>query len=96
MSATIVPIRANRLLTKRELAEVIGRSPRWIELRQHDGLPVASTDRHGRRLYDPRAVKVWLSQPPAAKLSTADRIASLEREMAELRASIQAIKGGQS
>lgn len=96
MSATIVPIRANRLLTKRELAEVIGRSPRWIELRQHEGLPVALTDRHGRRLYDPRAVKAWMDQPPAAKLSTADRLASLEREMAELRATIQTIKGGQS
>jgi hypothetical protein len=52
MSA-VVPLRpaSQALLTKKQLAAALGRSERWIELKQRDGLPIASTDRYGRRRY---------------------------------------------
>ncbi|MHB1950222.1 MAG: hypothetical protein ACYCQK_01955 [Acidiferrobacteraceae bacterium] len=96
MSATLVRLHdAQRgLLTKRELAAEIGRSERWIELRQRDGLPVRSTDRHGRRLYSLRDVQVWMHDESARPRSMADRLSALEREVRELRATVQAIQTG--
>jgi hypothetical protein len=92
VSAPVVAIRPSSvpLLTKKQLAAELGRSERWIELRQRDGLPVASTDRFGRRRYRLADVQRWLNAAatqPARPLS--DRVASLERQVAELHAMIR-------
>lgn len=91
MSATVVKLRraGPDLLTKKQLAAELGRSERWIELRQREGLPVADTDRYGRRKYSLKAVEAWLHEKPQTPRSTADRLAALEAEMAELRAMIK-------
>jgi hypothetical protein len=81
---------AQSLLTKKQLAAVLGRSERWIELKQHDGLPIASTDRFGRRRYRLVDVERWLYTVPAPAKSTADRLADLERQVAELWSRIEA------
>jgi hypothetical protein len=78
------------LLTKKQLAAALGRSERWIELKQRDGLPIANTDRYGRRRYRLADVERWLyAVPPPAK-STVERLAELERQVAELWARIEA------
>lgn len=92
MSGAVVSIHARRLLTKAELAEIIGRSPRWIELRQRDGLPVEDTDRYGRRLYKLEAVHAWMHERQRPR-STADRLTDLEREVRELRALVNEMGG---
>lgn len=96
MSATIVRLhdQAHGLLTKRELAAEIGRSERWIELRQRDGLPVADTDRFGRRKYSLADVRGWMHEAAHRPRSTADRLAELEAQVRELTAKVQAIQGG--
>lgn len=76
------------LMTKKQLAAVLGRSERWIELKQRDGLPIASTDRFGRRRYRLADVEGWLHAAPAPARSTADRVDELERQVAELWARI--------
>ena len=78
------------LMTKKQLAAVLGRSERWIELKQRDGLPIASTDRYGRRRYRLADVERWLYAVPAPVRSTADRLDELERKVAELWARIEA------
>jgi hypothetical protein len=72
------------LLAKKQLAVARGRSERWIELKQRDGLPVASTDRFGRRRYRLADVQRWLHDVPAPARSMADRLDELERQVAEL------------
>lgn len=76
------------LLTKKQLAAKIGRSERWIELRQREGLPIADTDRYGRRRYRLADVERWMHQDAPKPRSTGDRLADLERQVAELRAMI--------
>jgi phage terminase Nu1 subunit (DNA packaging protein) len=84
MSATVVSINQRKLLTKRELADYLKRSERWIELHQkEDGLPVAERDRFGHNLYSLDEVKVWLKSPK--KPSTAEQVEQLQREVQELR-----------
>jgi hypothetical protein len=81
---------AQALLTKMQLAAALGRSERWIELKQRDGLPIASTDRYGRRRYQLAEVERWLYAAPAPARSTAERLAELEHQVAELWARIEA------
>jgi phage terminase Nu1 subunit (DNA packaging protein) len=85
-------LRAQALLTKKQLAAALGRSERWIELKQRDGLPIASTDRFGRRRYRLADVERWLHAVPAPVTSTADRLDQLERQVAELWAMIEAAR----
>jgi phage terminase Nu1 subunit (DNA packaging protein) len=80
------------LLTKKQLAAALGRSERWIELKQRDGLPIASTDRYGRRRYRLADVERWLYTEPAPARSTAERLAELERQVSELWARIEAVR----
>ena len=87
--AQLRPAGPGALLTKKELAAELGRSERWIELKQRDGLPVASTDRFGRRRYRLADVHNWLHAAASKPRSTADRLADLERQVAELRAIIE-------
>lgn len=92
MSATVVPISRPGLLTKKQLATELGRSERWIELRQRDGLPVADTDRYGRRLYRLADVEAWLHELDSRPRSMPDRMAALEREVVSLRATVDALQ----
>jgi len=82
---------SGRLLTKRQLANELGRSTRWVELRMREGMPVeprATPREHAR--FDLDAVRVWLdgrSATPRPPLE--ERIARLEREMSTLVAELQ-------
>ncbi|HEY7830918.1 MAG TPA: hypothetical protein VIC06_10180 [Solirubrobacteraceae bacterium] len=86
-----LPVRggADRIVTKQQLASHLGRSPRWVEMRVKDGMPVIEgTDRYGRRRYNLRECEAWLNggRPKPAKRE--DRLTVLEREVAELRAQV--------
>jgi phage terminase Nu1 subunit (DNA packaging protein) len=83
------PVEGPGLLTKKQLAAAVGRSERWIELKQRDGLPIASTDRFGRRRYRLADVERWLHSAPASPRSAGERLDALERQVAELRAMIE-------
>lgn len=52
-------------LTKRQLANHLGRSTRWIEMRVREGMP-ADWDRfHQERRFNLRAVETWLRERAA-------------------------------
>ena len=79
---TIVALRPSQkvTLTKRQLANHLGRSERWIELRVREGLPsLEPTGRDPRRRFVLDEVEAWL-----AKDRPADRIAVLEERIARL------------
>ena len=87
MSATVVSLRQREtLLSKKQLAAELDRSPRWVEQRHHDGLPIHSTDRYGHRRYSLEAVQAWLVERPVGRVELVDRVAALEARMAELEA----------
>lgn len=96
MAATLhrLPGAGSHLLTKQELATHFGRSPRWIEIRVSRGMPSENLDRYGRRMFDLRAVEAWLAAGEPRATSTSERLALLEREVAELRATIERMGGG--
>lgn len=52
--------RQERWLSKRQIAEHYGRSPRWIELRMREGLPSRMIG--GRRAFQLSAVDEWLDR----------------------------------
>lgn len=87
--AQLRPSGPGALLTKKELAAALCRSERWIELKQRDGLPIAKTDRFGRRQYRLADVERWLHDAPAKPRSAAERLDELEREVAQLRRMIE-------
>lgn len=75
------------LLSKKQLAEHLSRSVRWVELRVADGMPsVPPTARFPHRRFRLGEVEAWLAGggKPA---STSQRLAEVEREVAALRAS---------
>lgn len=88
MTIVQLPTRApSRLLSKRELARELGRSPRWIEMRMREGMPVqprALPGEHAR--FDLARVRAWLdkraSEAPAPSLE--QRVADLERQVRRL------------
>jgi hypothetical protein len=87
-----LPSRGDALLTKRQLATVLGRSERWVELKVKDGMPVEeATDRYGRRRYNLRLVQAWLddARPRAAR---PDRLTVLERQVADLAAQVAELR----
>jgi len=87
-----LPPRGDALLTKKQLAAVLSRSERWIELKVKEGMPIEeATDRYGRRRYDLRLVQAWLNdgRPKAAK---EDRVAALERQVAELAVEVAELR----
>lgn len=88
MNVVAFPARGEVILTKGQLAKHLGRSPRWIELRVRDGMPVLEgSDRYGRRRYNLLAVEAWLRSgrpSPSTKTSLEERVASLERQLGEL------------
>jgi len=87
-----LPSRGDAVLTKRQLATVLGRSERWVELKVKDGMPVEeATDRYGRRRYNLRLVQAWLddARPRAAR---PDRLTVLERQVADLAAQVAELR----
>ena len=88
-----LPSRGDALLTKKQLATVLCRSERWVELKVRDGMPMEeATDRYGRRRYNLRLVQAWLNEgrPRAAKRR--DRVAVLERQVADLAAELAELR----
>jgi hypothetical protein len=84
-----LPSRGEVLLTKKQLAAHLGRSERWVELRVRDGMPVEhATDRYGRRRYNLWRVEAWLKQGRRTPAKREDRIARLERSVADLAAQV--------
>lgn len=53
------------LMSKRQLAEHLGFSTRWVELRVHDGLPVAATIGNQKR-FRLSEVMAWCAERSAA------------------------------
>ncbi len=95
MAAQVVslPTRGYVLLTKKQLAEHLGRSPRWVELKVKEGMPVEeATDRYGRRRYNLRLVDAWLKGGHRTAPVRQDRVAALERRVAELAAQIAELR----
>lgn len=89
--ATIHQIRSSQpvLLTKKQLAQHLGRSERWVEMRAKDGMPVVEgTDRLGRRRYDLAACEAWLAD--GRPKSRSDRLAALEARVEALEARLSA------
>ena len=77
------------LLTKKQLAAHLGRSARWVELKVREGMPVEqATDRYGRRRYNLRLVETWLHEGRPKAVRHEDRLAVLERRVAELAAQV--------
>jgi phage terminase Nu1 subunit (DNA packaging protein) len=81
-----LPVRGERLLTKRQLASELGRSTRWVELRMREGLPVLPRRTPGEHArFELGAVRAWLERrAEGAPLSVEERIARLEQEVARL------------
>lgn len=76
----------SRLLSKKELAVELGYSPRWVELRMREGMPVKreSLSHHARFIL--ADVLAWLDErAQQPKLSLEQRVARLEAEIRELR-----------
>lgn len=54
------------LVTKARLAQMFGKSPRWVELRMADGAPwVWDGPQQYRKLFDPREFAEWLESRAA-------------------------------
>lgn len=76
---------ASRLLTKRQLAQHLGRSERWVELRVRDGMPsVDPTRRSPQRRFRLDQVEAWLHDGSQRPASLSQRVATLEEEVARL------------
>jgi phage terminase Nu1 subunit (DNA packaging protein) len=87
------------VVTKKQLAALLGRSVRWIEQKQAEGMPVRDlTDRMGRRTYVVGDVEKWLSEgkprPPRDRVSELRRdVDQLKSEVAEINKTLN-LKGG--
>jgi hypothetical protein len=82
---------ADIMLTKKQLARELHRSERWIEIKVREGMPVEeATDRYGRRRYNLRLVQEWLTNGTPAK--PMDRVAVLERQVADLAAQVEQLR----
>ena len=65
------------LVTKRQLAQYLGRSTRWVEMRVREGMPSESpTTRYPQRRFRLSDVEAWLAggkpKPPPRGDSTAN------------------------
>ena len=93
-TATQLSLAVEQLVTKRQLAEHLGRSTRWVELRVREGMPSeAPTNRFPRRRFRLSEVEAWLaSGQPKTATPQAQRIAELEERVAELAATLEQLK----
>jgi hypothetical protein len=85
---------AEQLLTKRQLAQHLSRSTRWVELRVREGMPSeAPTARYPQRRFRLSEVEAWLAagkaKPPAPQTR---RLADLEERVAELAATVERLE----
>lgn len=85
MSGRVIQL-GGGVLTKHQLAQHLGRSERWIELRVRDGMPsLDPTMRYPHRRFRLHEVEAWLSEGQRRTPSTAARLSMLEAEVATLR-----------
>jgi hypothetical protein len=93
-TVTQLSLAVEQLVTKQQLAEHLGRSTRWVELRVRDGMPSeAPTSRFPRRRFRLSEVEAWLaSGKPKPATPQAQRIAVLEERVAELAATLEQLK----
>lgn len=84
------------LLSKKQLAQHLGRSERWVELRVREGMPsVPPSARFGGRRFSLADVEGWLGECERVRARpVVERVAVLEREMAGLRARLRELEGG--
>lgn len=92
--STQLSLAAEHLVTKRQIADHLGRSTRWVELRVREGMPSeAPTARYPQRRFRLSEVEAWLAagkaKPPTPQTR---RLADLEQRVAELAASLQRIE----
>lgn len=81
-----------QLLTKKQLAQRLDRSTRWIELRVREGMPSEPpTERYPGRRFRLSEVEDWLAHGQR-KPERADRIAQLEDAVARLTAQVEDLR----
>lgn len=93
-TVTQLSLAAEHLVTKRQLAEHLGRSTRWVELRVREGMPSeAPTTRYPQRRFRLPEVEAWLAagkaKPPTPQTR---RLADLEERVAELVALVERLE----
>lgn len=72
-------------VTKQQLADHLGRSIRWVDLRVRDGMPSRQDKRGGRRFFQISKVEEWLKEYQERKqLTLEERISALESSMSLL------------
>ncbi len=78
------------VLNKRQLAEHLARSPRWIELKVGEGMPsIPPTARYAHRRFVLAEVEAWLKEGRVRYATTAERVTALEADVASLRRMIK-------
>jgi hypothetical protein len=82
------------LVTKRQLAQYLGRSTRWAEMRVREGMrSEPPTTRYPQRRFRLSDVEAWLAggkpKPPPRQ---AQRLAELEERVAQLAASVERLE----
>jgi hypothetical protein len=93
-TVTQLSLAAEQLVTKRRLAEHLGRSTRWVELRVREGMPSEPpTTRYPQRRFRLSEVEAWLTagkaKPPTPQTR---RLADLEERVAELVALVERLE----
>src|SRR4051812_7368055 len=93
-SATQLSLAVEQMLTKRQLADHLGRSTRWVELRVREGMPSEPpTSRLPRRRFRLSEVEAWLANgTPKPATPQAQRIAELEERVAQLAATLEQLR----
>jgi hypothetical protein len=91
---TQLSLAVEHLVTKRQLAEHLGRSTRWVELRVREGMPSEPpTTRFPQRRFRLSEVEAWLAagkvKPPSPQ---SQRLAELEERVAQLAAALEQLK----
>jgi len=95
-TAPQLSLAVEQLLTKRQVAEYLGRSTRWVELRVREGMPSEPpTTRFPRRRFRLSEVEAWLAAGrPKPATPQAQRIAELEERVAQLAATLEQLRQG--
>ncbi len=85
---------AEHLLTKQQLAQHLGRSTRWIEMRVREGMPSQEpTKRYPMRRFRLGDVENWLANgTPKPSTPQTVRLADLEQRVAQLQATVEQLE----
>jgi hypothetical protein len=92
MMTNVVQMRGGGIVTKQQLADHLGRSTRWIELRVNEGMPSEHTDRRGRRMFNVADVEAWLAAGERRTVTITERLGKMETELAELREHVRTLE----